>query len=34
MKAQGYPSGAALTQQAREQTWNQQVSQILLTGEF
>jgi peptidyl-prolyl cis-trans isomerase D len=34
MKAQGYPQGAALTQQALDQAWGQQVSSILLEQEF
>lgn len=34
MKAQGYPQTAALTQQAIEQTWNQEISRLLLVGEF
>ena len=34
MKAQGYPQNAALTQQAIEQTWNQEISRLLLAGEF
>jgi peptidyl-prolyl cis-trans isomerase D len=34
MKQQGYPQGAATTQQAVEQSWNQSVNRILLTAEF
>lgn len=34
MKQQGYPQGASTTQQAVEQAWNQQVSQVLLNSEF
>ena len=34
MKQQGYPDGAALRQQAIDQTWNQEVNRIILTEEF
>lgn len=34
MKTQGYPAGAALTQQAIEQTWEQEVSRIIFSEEF
>jgi peptidyl-prolyl cis-trans isomerase D len=34
MKQQGYPQGAATTQQAIESAWNQEVSSQLLSGEF
>jgi len=34
LKAQGYPQGAALSQQALEQAWNQEVGQRLLNGEI
>ncbi len=34
MQAQGYPAGAGLTQQARDQAWNGQIAQLLLTEEF
>src|SRR4051794_34209565 len=33
MKQQGYPGGAATTQQAQENTWNQEVFQTLLRSE-
>jgi len=34
LKAQGYPQGAALSQQALEQAWNQEVGQRLLNSEL
>ena len=34
MKQQGYPAGAALRQQAIDQTWNQEVNRLILTDEF
>lgn len=34
LKAQGYPQGAALSQQALEQAWNQEVGQLLLKAEL
>jgi len=34
LKAQGYPQGAALSQQALEQAWNQEVGQLLLKEEL
>ncbi|MBK8952804.1 MAG: SurA N-terminal domain-containing protein [Chitinophagaceae bacterium] len=34
MKQQGYPTGEGLTEQARTQAWDQQVSIALLEGEF
>lgn len=34
LKAQGYPQGAALSQQALEQAWNQEIGQIILKGEL
>ena len=34
LKGQGYPQGAALSQQALEQAWNQEVGQILLKEEL
>lgn len=33
MKQQGYPSSPALTQQAVDQTWNQEINRILLSQE-
>ena len=34
LKGQGYPQGAALSQQALEQAWNQEVGQLLLKEEL
>ena len=34
LKGQGYPQGAALSQQALEQAWNQEVGQLLLKAEL
>ena len=34
LKAQGYPQGAALSQQALEQAWNQEIGQRLLNEEL
>ncbi len=34
MKQQGYPSSPALTQQAVDQTWNQEIGRILLSQEI
>jgi len=34
MKQQGYPESPALNQQANDQTWNEEITQILLSGEF
>ena len=34
MKQQGYPSSPSLTQQAVEQTWNQEISRVLLAQEI
>lgn len=34
MKQQGYPSSPALTQQALDQTWNQEISRLLLADEI
>lgn len=34
LKAQGYPQGAALSQQALEQAWNQEVGQLILKAEL
>ncbi len=34
MRSQGYPSSPALSQQAMEQTWNQEISRIVLAQEI
>ena len=34
MKQQGYPQGPSTTQQAVDQAWNQEISQVLLNSEF
>ncbi len=34
MQQQGYPQGAALTQQATQQAWEQSVNRIILTAEY